>query len=291
MDSRDYHWLAVVARMRPEATRTQVAAELGTLATRLALSYPDTDKGNNFTFEQAGSLPSRQRTTVLLFLAALSVVVLLVLVIAGANVANLLFAQAAARQREMAVRLALGATRSGLRRQMLFESIWLGLGGGVVGVMLSLWATQALSAFHLPAPIPLDIKAWRSTGECCSTPLPLVSSADSSLGLAPAWAASHPKLAKALKGEDALARPGRRLSLRSLLVVGQIAMSVVLLCVTGSSLCAASSKAPPRIDIGFHTENLLADVRRSSSAGWLHTRKNSLISQPGATARLCSAGR
>jgi predicted permease len=276
MNSRDYHWLAVVARMRPEATRTQVAAELGTLATRLALSYPDTDKGNNFTFEQAGSLPPRQRTTVLLFLAALSVVVLLVLVIAGANVANLLFAQAAARQREMAVRLALGATRSGLRRQLLFESILLGLGGGVVGVMLSLWATQALSAFHMPAPIPLDISVavdWRVL--LYSFVLSVLSGL--LLGIAPAWAASHPKLAKALKGEDALARPGRRLSLRSLLVVGQIAMSVVLLCVT--SLFLRSLQSASRIDIGFHTENLLLMSVDPRVHGYTPERTISFLSQ------------
>src|ERR1019366_2925806 len=107
---------------------------------------------------------AREKPRVLMFLAALSVVVLLVLGIACANVANLLLAQASSRQREMAVRLALGATRGQLLRQMLTESMVLALGGGLLGVALSLWAIQALSAFRLPAPVPLNTSLsmdWR----------------------------------------------------------------------------------------------------------------------------------
>ncbi len=162
--SRNLHWLEVVGRIRPGLSRSQVTAELNTLSQRFATSDPATDKGNRLVFDQAGSLPPRQRGTVLIFLAALTVVVLLVLFMAGANVAALLFAQAAGRQRDMAVRLALGATRSRLRRQMLMESALLGLGGGVVGVVLSLWATRALSSLHLPVPVPIDVRIdvdWR----------------------------------------------------------------------------------------------------------------------------------
>jgi hypothetical protein len=104
--SRDAHWLAVVGRLHPGVTRTQAAAELQTLAARFALNNPKTDKGNHFVFEQAGSVQPGNRRALLLFLSALSVVVLLVLAIACANVANLLLAQAASRQRDMAVRLA-----------------------------------------------------------------------------------------------------------------------------------------------------------------------------------------
>jgi predicted permease len=252
--SRDFHWLAVVARLNPGVNREQAAAELNTLAGRFAKAYPATDKGGGFVFEQAGSLPPRERGTALIFLAALSVVVLLVLSIAGANVANLLFAQAASRQRDMAVRLALGATRARLQRQMLIESLLLGLGGGALGVLLSLWSTHALSALHLPAPVPLDLSVrvdWRVL--LYSFALSAVSGL--LLGVAPAWAASRPRLANALKGEDALARPGRRISLRNLLVVAQIAMSVVLLCVTGLFLRSLQSAAA--IDIGFRSQNLL----------------------------------
>jgi predicted permease len=253
-DSREYHWLSVVARLRPGVTRKLAASELDTLAHRLAIAYPKTDKENTFIFDQAGSVPPRERTAVFTFLLALSIIVLLLLAIAGANVANLLFAKAAGRQREMAVRLALGATRARLRRQLLIESTLLGVAGGAVGVLFSAWSTQGLSAFHLPAPIPLDLSIrldWRT----------LLYSAVASvmcgvlLGLAPAWAASRPMLANALKGEDALARPGRRLALRNILVVAQIAMSVVLLSVTGLFIRSLESAA--NINIGFRPNGLL----------------------------------
>ncbi len=253
-DARDYHWLAVIARLRPGVTRIQAASELDTLAKRFALAYPKTDKDNSFVFEQAGSLPPRERTAGLTFLAALSIVVLLLLAIAGANVANLLFAQAAARQREMAVRIALGATRARLRRQLLIESTLLGLAGGFLGMFFSFASTQSLSAVRLPAPVPLDIHVavdWRTLlytfviSFCCGV----------LLGLAPAWAATRPVLLNALKGEEALARPGRRFSLRNILVVAQVAMSLVLLLVTG--LFLRSLQSAVNIDIGFRPQGLL----------------------------------
>ncbi len=254
-DARDYHWVAVVARLNPGVTRTQAAAELGVLAQRFAKSYPDTDKGGGFLFEQAGSLlPGRDRSKILLFFAALSAVVLLVLGIACANVANLLLAQAATRQREMAVRIALGATRPQLLRQMLVESILLALGGGVLGTALSLWATSALSAFHVPAPVPLDISVtvdWRVLVYTFT----LSVGAGLLFGLIPAWIASRPILINALRGEDALARPGRRLTLRNVLVVAQIAMSLVLLCATGLFLRSLGHAAS--IDIGFRSSGVL----------------------------------
>ena len=252
--SRDFHWLDVIGRLAPGVTRAQASAELATMAQRLAKAYPDTDKGGGFLIDQAGSLPPRDRSTVLLFLTVLSVVVLLVLATACANVANLMLIQTASRQREMAVRISLGASRGALLRQMLMESVLLALGGGVLGTLISLWATSALSAFQVPAPVPLDISLsvdWRVvlytfvlsvvTGFLC--------------GLVPAWIASRPVLTRALKGEDALARPGRRITLRNSLAVAQIAISLVLLSAAGlflRSLAGASS-----IDIGFRSRNVV----------------------------------
>jgi predicted permease len=253
-NSRDMHWLAVIGRLKPGVTRPQAASELKALAAHLALAYPETDKGNAFVFMQAGLLSPKDSKVMDLFLAALGIVVLLVLSIAGANVANLLFAQAAGRQREMAVRLALGATRGRLQRQMLIESLLLGLGGGAIGILLSLWSTRGLSALHLPAPVPLNLTIsvdWRVL--LYSFVLSVVCGL--LFGVAPAWAASRPLLANALKGEDALARPGRRISLRNVLVVVQVAMSLVLLCVTG--LFLRSLESASGIDIGFRSQNLL----------------------------------
>ena len=254
LDSRVSHWLAVVGRLRPGVTRAQASAELNTLAGRIALNNPKTDQGNRFPIDQAGSLPPRQRTGVVIFLAALSVVVLLVLAIAGTNVTNLLFVRAAAGERDMAVRLALGASRGRLLRQLLLESVLLGLGGGILGVLLSLLATRALSALHLPAPVPIDVRIdvdWRVL--CFAFLLSVI--CGPLLGLAPAWKASRSKQVSALKGEDALARPGRRISLRNLLVVAQIAMSVALLCITGLFLRSLQSAAS--IDIGLRPAHLL----------------------------------
>lgn len=251
---RDYHWLAVIGRLRPGVTRESATAELNALAKNLARAYPATDKGNGFRFEQAGSLPLRDRSTVLLFLGALSVVVLLVLGIACANVSNLLLAQAASRQREMAVRISLGASRAQLLRQMLMESVMLALGGGVLGCMLALWATSALSAFHVPAPVPLDLSLnvdWR----VLLYTLALSVAAGLFFGVIPAWIASRPILASALRGEDALARPGRRITLRNVLVVAQIAMCIVLLCATG--LFLRSLERAAGIDIGFRSRGVL----------------------------------
>jgi predicted permease len=252
--SREYHWLEVVARLRDGVTRTQAASELDTMAHRFAAEYPQTDKDNAFVSEQAGSLPPRERSAVLTFLSALGVIVLLLLAIAGANVANLLFAKAAGRQREMAVRLALGATRARLRRQMLMESTLLGVMGGALGALLSLWSTQSLSAFRVPAPVPLNLNValdWRTLLYTLAVSV----GCGVVLGMAPAWAASRPMLANALKGEDALAGPGRRVSLRSVLVVVQIGMSMVLLCVTGLFLRSMQSAAS--IDLGFRAQGLL----------------------------------
>jgi predicted permease len=252
--ARDYHWLAVVARMRPGVSRNEVDAELSTLAGRFSQSYPASDKDIAFSVTQAGSLPEREKRAVLLFLSALSVVVVLVLSIAGANVANLMFAQAVTRQREMAVRLALGATRARLRKQFLLESLMIALGGGVLGVSLSMAATHGLSAFRLPAPVPLDL-AVSADWHVLLFSFVLSVLCGFSLGVGPAWAASRPQLVNALKGEDALARPGRRWTLRDLLVVGQMAMSVVLLSVTILFLRSLESAA--KIDIGFRPQGLL----------------------------------
>lgn len=252
--SRAYHWIVVAGRLQPGVTRLRAVAELAVIARHLGQTYPGTEKDGGFRFEPAGSLSPRDRNAVVMFLAALTGVVLLVLAIACANVANLLLAQASGRQREMAVRLALGATRGHLMRQMLTESLMLALAGGLIGVILSLWATQALSAFRFPAPVPLDLNVivdWR----VMLYTFALSSGAGLLLGLAPAWAAALPIVASALKGDDVLAPVAGRWTLRNVLVVSQIAMSLVLLCATG--LFLRSLQSASGMDIGFRSRGVL----------------------------------
>ena len=253
-EARDYHWISVIGRLHTGVTRTKAAAELDAMAKRLAIAYPASDKGNHFVMDSAGSLPPNDQPIVKLFLGALTVVALLVLCIACANVANLLLAQASSRQKEMAVRLALGASRGQLVRQMLAESTLLALAGGMLGFALSVWATSALSAFRLPAPVPLDVSLTQDWRVSLYT-FVLSLGAGLLFGVAPAWAVSRPLLTNALKGEDALARPGRRWSLRSLLVIAQVAMSLVLLCATG--LFLRSLQRAANIDIGFRSGGML----------------------------------
>ncbi len=275
-DARDYHWISAIARLQPGVTRTQASAELDALAKRLAMAYPASDKGNHFVMALAGSLPPNDQPIVKLFLGALTVVALLVLCIACANVANLLLAQASSRQKEMAVRLALGASRGQLVRQMLAESTLLALAGGMLGFVLSVWATSALSAFHVPAPIPLDVSLSQDWRVSLYTFL-LSLGAGLLFGLAPAWAVSRPLLTSALKGEDALARPGRRWSLRSLLVIAQVAMSLVLLCATG--LFLRSLQRAANIDIGFRSGGLLTMSIDPAVHGYTAERTVQFLSQ------------
>lgn len=254
LTSRNYHWLQVIARLKPGVTQASVESELNGIAQRLARAYPATDRDGGFKVVRAGSLPARDRDAILLFLGSLMMVALLVLAIACANVANLFLAQASGRQKELAVRLALGATRGWIIRQMLMESVLLALGGGVFGVLLSLWATQGLSAFRFPAPVPLDLNVsvdWRALLYALGASLGV----GLLFGLLPAWAVSQPILTSALKGEDILGRPGSRWNLRSVLVVAQVSMSLVLLCAAG--LFLRSMRSASTIEVGFRTHGLL----------------------------------
>ncbi len=253
-NSRVFHWVNVIARLKPGVAAQQANAELDSLAHHIAEAHSGTDKDLLFRTDLAGSLPIRDKASIVMFLALLMVVAFLVLCIACANVANLLLAQAYNRQREMAVRLALGATRTRLVRQMLIECVLLAFGGGIVGVLLSIGATRGLSAFHFPAPIPLNLTVTIDTRVLIFTFLLSVLTG-LLFGLVPSWIASRPVLTNALKGEDALAKPGRRWNLRNILLVAQISISLVLLCATG--LFLRSLQSATGIDIGFRSHNIL----------------------------------
>lgn len=292
-ESRDYHWLAPIGRLKDGVTPAHAEAELDLIARRVAKAHPATDKNQGFRFERAGSLPPRAAGTVKMFLAALSVVVLLVLCIACANVANLLLAQAAGRQREMAMRLALGAARGQLVRQMLTESVLLALGGGLLGILLALAATRGLAAFQIPAPVPLDIGVsvdWRVLLYTFFLSL----GSGLLFGLAPALAATRASISNALKGDDVFGRPGHFWGLRNILVVSQIAISLILLCATGLFLRSMQSAAS--MEVGLQPRGALTMSVDPRLNGYTAARTTQLLTQlrervsaiPGVTSAACT---
>jgi len=256
--SRNYHWLAVVGRLKPDVTAAQADAELRVLGDRFTKAYtesvPIAERDTGFRMEEAGSLPPRDRTAMMIFLGALLAVALLVLCIACANVVNLSVAQANGRHREMMVRLALGATRWHLRWQMLTESVVLSLAGGAIGVVLSMWATSAVAVFRLAAPVPLDLSV-SVNGRVLLYTFTLSVLTGILFGLVPAWSVVRPLIAGGLSAEQRLTRPGRVWSVRNIIVVFQISMSVVLLCATGLFLRSLDNAS--RISIGFRSRGLL----------------------------------
>jgi predicted permease len=254
-DWRNYHWITVAARLKPGVSLAEAAAELQLLSQRFAQAHPDTEKNLGFHLEQAGSLPPRDKSVILLFLSTLMFVVFFVLLIACANVGNLFLAKAAGRQHEMAVRIALGATRGQLLRQVLTESVLFSFLGGLFGVLISVWATGGLSSFRFPVPVTLDLNVGIDYKVLLFTFL-LSLATGVLFGLLPAWTAAWGSPSTALKGEDVLASPGRFWTLRNLLVVAQISMSLVLLCVTG--LCLRSLRSASSINLGFRSSGVLA---------------------------------
>ncbi len=246
--------LDVIARLKPGTDRTQAQAELDAVAKRFAMAHPKEDEGLGFHIEQAGSLLPSQRAMFGAFLTALSVVTFLVLCIAASNVTNLLLVRAAGQHREMAVRIALGATRFQLIRPMLLESTLLALAGGVFGVAFCVAAVRGFTAIRLPLAVPIDLSLdvdWRVIlyAFVLSTGVGIL------CGIAPAFSASRPMLPNSLKGESALNRPGRRWSLRPVLVVVQISLCLVLLCTTG--LFLRSLQKSTGVDPGFRTSGVL----------------------------------
>ena len=206
------------------------------------------------TLQTAGGLIAGSATPAFTLMAVLMVVVGLVLLVACANVANLLLARAAGRQKEIAIRLAMGAGRRQLIRQLLVESLLLALAGAGLGFLLAAAAARAISNFQLPLPFPVvfdfnvDLRvALFTLGLSVVTAL--------LFGLVPALRASRPDLVGALKdGPAVFGRMGHS-RLRNALVIVQVALSLVLLTTAGLFLRSLGNASS--IDIGFKPENLL----------------------------------
>lgn len=245
-------WLGVRGRLKDGVSLEQARAELSVLASQLQSEFGDAERGMGATARPVGHVPGEVRSAVVGFMATLSVVVGLVLLVACANVAGMLLARAAGRRREMAIRAAMGATRARVVRQLLTESVMLFLLGGALGVLLAVWMNELVLAFRpkgtLAVAFDLNMD-WRVLAYTLGVSLVtgLV------FGLAPAVTASSPELVPALKDSSPSGRPARA-RLRGAFVVGQIAISLVLL--VAAALCVRSLQSAARIEPGFDPEGV-----------------------------------
>ncbi len=188
-------------------------------------------------------------------LLVLMATVALVLLIACANVANLLIARATSRQKEIAVRLALGCSRGRIVSQLLVESLLLALAGGIGGLALAAWTDHALIAFLPASSVPLTISStpdWRVLG----FNLALSILTGIIFGMAPALQSTRPDLAGTLKDQAGAVAGGSSTNIRKLLVIAQISLSLLLLI--GAGLFIRSLQKLKELDPGFRTTNLLA---------------------------------
>jgi predicted permease len=249
--SRRSVWLVIAGRLRDGFAIGQANAELNAIGSALEREYPDENRGKNFRVEPSAIVPG-QIQVVAGFLALLGATVGLVLLIACVNVAGMLLARAAARRREIAVRLAMGAGRSRLVRQLLTETTLLFAAGGAIALLLTKWLTAVLLAIipELPVPVGLTIGTdWRVVGFAVA----LSAIAAILSGLAPALQASRADLLPALKA-DGPNGGSSRLRLRNAFVVGQVAMSL-LLVIAGGLFLRALQRASA-IEPGFDQDRV-----------------------------------
>jgi putative ABC transport system permease protein len=245
-DSRGWRRLTLFARLAPQATLSQARAVVDALASHLAQAYPDTNRDRRFTIEYEEAQRRGSFTSVALISLA---VVGLVLLIACANVAGLLLGRSEARRGEIAMRLALGATRGRLVRQLLTESAVLSLMAAAAGLALTFGMIALLPALVPPTPVTLSFD-FRLDPRVLAFTLTVALLAAPVFGLAPALLASRRDILPVLKGDSGASRFGwRRFHPRTVLVVGQIAVSLALLASSG--LMLRSYFNTYRIDPGF----------------------------------------
>ncbi|MEK6321126.1 MAG: ABC transporter permease [Acidobacteriota bacterium] len=253
---RGSRWLNIIGRLKPAVTPEQAQAAMTQLAAGLEQAYPDQNRNTIATLFPVSKVDPQAYTQLISVAGLLLAVVAIVLLIACANVANLLLARASARRKEIAVRLAMGASRSRLVRQLLTESIMLSLAGGVVGLLLALWTIDLLKTATPPAGIFSFTLDYRLDGRVLAFTFALSLATGVIFGLLPALQASRPDLVPALKDEiSAVAQGRRRFNLRNLLVVAQVALSLVLLI--GAGLFLRSLKNAQDIDPGFEADRVL----------------------------------
>ena len=232
--NRRNNQLEAAARLRPGRTIEQAGAELDRVSMRLEKSYPDTNKGRRYMAWPARRFLVDAYTQQYVIMLLCSVI--FVLLIACANVANLQFARATGRLREVAVRTALGASRGRVVAQLVTESVLLSMAGAVLGLVIGWWGMGIIRG-GMPPEIERYILGWKDIQLDARTLLFTLAAAVSSgilAGLAPAWQSSRPNLTDALKeGGRGGSTGGARHRLRNILVAGEVALAVVLLVGAG----------------------------------------------------------
>jgi len=247
-----------IARLKPGTPRANAQAGLDTIGARLAAEYPDDNEGRGFTLVplSQATLGAQGRGPAAMATGMLMTIVGLVLLIACANVANLLLARATGRRREIAVRLCLGASRKQLVRQLLTESTLLALVGAVAGLLVAFWARGAILNFLPSLPFPVTVTLDLAVDHRVLGFTMLLALATGVLsGLAPALQSVRPELTASLKERGAgEAHSGGRMSLRSVLVGGQVALS--LFALIGAGLFLRSLSAAREVDSGYDADRL-----------------------------------
>lgn len=255
LDSRAETWLRGVGRVQPTASLAQAQAELDTIAASLGKAYPNENRRLTLTLRSQGD--ARAIMMGMFGAAGLTWVlfglVATLLLIACANLAGLLSVRALSRTREMTVRVALGAGRARLLRQLFTESSLLVLAGGAAGILVARWGSRHLSALVLPS-LPFPVRIDVAT----DTPVLLFAVISTCLtallfGLLPALHATRLDLAGSLKGAGVAAEPRGHRRVQGGLVAAQVCLSVVVLVV--AALFVRSLRDASRIDVGFSTAN------------------------------------
>ncbi len=255
LDNRGWTWLQVIARLRPGTTIDNLQAVITRSVNNQIAAYPNNIPPTEVRLQPAtlASTGRDGRGTVVGFMGVLAGTVGLVLLLAAANVANLLLARAAERRREIAVRTALGAGRGRLAGQFLTESLVLALGGGVIGLIVAPLLLGALRRWTFPGGISLGALGLTLDWRLVIVALLLAVVTGVLFGLAPAVQAGRQDPAAALYGARAGAGRDRR-RLQAVLLASQVAISLTLLI--GAGLFGSSLRRGLKADLGFNAEPL-----------------------------------
>jgi predicted permease len=268
LDNAGSAWLDLVARQSAAASREQVKTEMSALTKQFATSNSgepaDWKVFDAAVVSPATGLPPDAAAPVAGFFALLLAIAGLVLLIASVNVASMLLARAVVRRREIAVRLALGAARGRLIRQLVTESVTLFVLGGAAGTVTAVWGTRLLERIDLPVDLPLALDLAPDFRALTFT-LVVALLTGIAVGLAPAVQASRLDFASTLR-DDTTGSGRSRSRLRSALIVGQVALSLVLL--SGSGLFVRALDRGRRVDPGFDVRHVAVASLNVGTAGY-----------------------